>query len=151
MKIVVHNRSKIKNEVLIKTNACQAESVENLLKRSDFVSLHCPGGDENRHLISTPQLEKMKDSAFLINTARGEVIDKAALVNALNTGQIRGAGLDFFDSEPNINKAFLDCENAVLLPHLGSATTETREAMGFRVLDNLDDFFAGKAPKDRVA
>jgi glyoxylate reductase len=151
MKIVVHNRSKVKADILIKTNACQAGTVDELLKRSDFVSLHCPGGAENRHLIGAAQLEMMKDSAFLINTARGEVVDEAALVNALNTGQIRGAGLDVFDGEPNINQAFLGCENAVLLPHLGSATLETREAMGFRVMENLDDFFNGKTPKDRVA
>lgn len=151
MKVVIYNRSRVGTDVTIKTNAMQVNSVEELLQRSDFVSLHCPGGDDNKHLIGKPQLEMMKKDAFLINTARGEVIDEAALVDALKTNTIAGAGLDVFDGEPNISKDFFECENAVLLPHLGSATTETREAMGFRVLDNLSDFFSGKEPKDRVA
>lgn len=151
MKIAMYNRSKVKSEISIKTGARQVASVDELLARSDFVSLHCPGGDENRHLISTRQFKIMKNSAFLINTARGEVIDEKALVTALRNGTIAGAGLDVFDEEPNIHKDLLECENAVLLPHLGSATNETREAMGFRVLDNLADFFSGKDPKDRVA
>ena len=151
MKVVIYNRSRVGTETTIKTNALQVNSVEELLQRSDFVSLHCPGGDDNKHLIGKPQLEMMKDDAFLINTARGEIIDEAALVEALKSNTIAGAGLDVFDGEPNISEDFFECENAVLLPHLGSATTETREAMGFRVLDNLSDFFSGKEPKDRVA
>ncbi|KAB7615977.1 D-glycerate dehydrogenase [Amylibacter sp. SFDW26] len=151
MKVVFYNRSAINPEITIKTNAMQVSSVDELLKRSDFVSLHCPGGDGNKHMIGREQLELMKNDAFLINTARGEVIDEPALVDALKSNKIAGAGLDVFDGEPNISKEFFDCENAVLLPHLGSATRETREAMGFRVLDNLSDFFAGREPKDRVA
>jgi glyoxylate reductase len=151
MKIVMYNRSDVRPEISIKTSARQLATVEDVLKRSDFVSLHCPGGNGNVHLIGAPQLEMMKNTAFLINTARGEVVDEAALVHALKTKQIAGAGLDVFEGEPNIHNTFLECENAVLLPHLGSATNETREAMGFRVLDNLSDFFAGKEPKDRVA
>lgn len=150
MKIVVQNRSEVKNEIKIKTNAVQVKSIPELLDRSDFISLHCPGGDANRHLISTEQLEQMKESAILINTARGEVVDDTALIHALKTGQIAAAGLDVFNGEPNVSPEYLSCENAVLLPHLGSATTETREAMGFRVLDNLNDFFAGIEPRDRV-
>jgi len=150
MKIVVQNRSQVKDEVLIKTNARQVGSVSELLERSDFVSLHCPGGDANRHMISTEQFELMKDNAILINTARGEVVDDTALIHALKTNQIAAAGLDVFDGEPAVNPGYLSCENAVLLPHLGSATTETREDMGFRVLDNLNDFFAGIEPRDRV-
>ena len=150
MKIVVQNRSQVKDEILIKTNAHQVGSVSELLERSDFVSLHCPGGDANRNLLSTEQFEQMKDSAILINTARGEVVDDAALIHALNTNQIAAAGLDVFNGEPDLNAGYLSCENAVLLPQLGSATTETREAMGFRVLDNLNDFFAGIEPRDRV-
>jgi glyoxylate reductase len=150
MKIVVQNRSQIKDEIKIKTNASQVGSISELLERSDFVSLHCPGGDANRHLISTEQFAEMKDSAVLINTARGEVVDDTALIHALKTSQIAAAGLDVFNGEPNVNPDYFSCENVVLLPHLGSATTETREAMGFRVLDNLNDFFAGIEPRDRV-
>ena len=151
MKIIVQNRSKIENDILIRTNAQQVNNLDDLLENSDFVSLHCPGGDENHHLISTKQFEKMKNSAILVNTARGEVVDDTALISALETKQIAAVGLDVFNNEPNINPNLIKFENAILLPHLGSATQETREAMGFRVLDNIADFFEGKTPRDKVA
>jgi glyoxylate reductase len=93
----------------------------------------------------------MKNTAILINTARGEVVDDEALISALRENQIAAVGLDVFNDEPNINPGLLKFQNAILLPHLGSATQETREAMGFRVLDNIADFFEGKVPRDRVA
>ena len=126
------------------------ESIDELLPQCDFVSLHCPGGAENRHLIDSTRLNLMRRDAFLINTARGEVIDELALSQALWFETIAGAALDVFDGEPNINPALQDCENLVMLPHLGSATREAREAMGFRVVDNLRDFFDGREPRDRV-
>ena len=92
----------------------------------------------------------MKPTAFLINTARGEVIEEDALLDALETKQIGGAGLDVFPNEPGINSRYRELENVVLLPHLGSATVETRNAMGFRVIRNLEQFFAGNEPEDRV-
>ncbi len=92
----------------------------------------------------------MKPDAFLINTARGEVINEHALIQALKFETIGGAALDVFDGEPKIAPELMECDNLVMLPHLGSATREAREAMGFRVLDNLEDFFAGRDPKDRV-
>lgn len=150
MKIVVQNRSAVAPEVLAKFDAVQVDTVEDLLPQSDFVSLHCPGGAANRHLIDTRRLNLMKEDAFLINTARGEVIDERALTQALMFDTIGGAALDVFDGEPRINPDLAQCDNLVMLPHLGSATREAREAMGFRVLDNLDDFFAGRDPRDRV-
>lgn len=150
MKILVQNRSQIKNEILLQTNASQVDSLDDLLPVVDFLSLHCPGGNENRHLISSYELSKMKNDAVLINTARGEVVDDEALINALKSNIIRGAGLDVFEGEPNLNPNYLGCKNVVLLPHLGSATRETREAMGFRVMDNLEDFFRNKAPRDQI-
>ena len=150
MDIVVQNRSRVAQEVLDRYGAVQVESVEDLLPRCDFVSLHCPGGDANRHLINARRLDLMKPGAFLINTARGEVIDEQALIHALMFDTIGGAALDVFHGEPWINKDLLQCDNLVMLPHLGSATREAREAMGFRVLDNLAEFFAGKEPRDRV-
>jgi glyoxylate reductase len=93
----------------------------------------------------------MKNSAILINTARGEVVDDNALILALKSKEISAVGLDVFNNEPNINPELMKFENAILLPHLGSATQETREAMGFRVLDNIADFFEGKVPRDKVA
>ncbi|MBT4470133.1 MAG: D-glycerate dehydrogenase, partial [Rhodobacterales bacterium] len=150
MKIVVQNRSKIGNDILIRTNAHQVDNLDELLETSDFISLHCPGGDDNHHLISTKQFKKMKNSAILINTARGEVVDDNALILALKSKEISAVGLDVFNNEPNINPELMKFENAILLPHLGSATQETREAMGFRVLDNIADFFEGKVPRDKV-
>ena len=92
----------------------------------------------------------MKPGAFLINTVRGDVVDEAALVTALKDGAIAGAGLDVFEKEPAVNAGLIDLENVVLLPHLGSATQETRKAMGMRVVDNIEAFFAGDTPRDKL-
>ena len=151
MKILVQNRSAVAPEVLARFGAEQVPSVDDLLPRCDFVSLHCPGGAANRHLINARRLDLMRKDAFLINTARGEVVDEHALAQALWFGTIGGAGLDVFEREPHVSEELLGADNAVLLPHLGSATRETREAMGFRVMENLVDFFGGKTPRDRVA
>mgnify|MGYP001627790722 CR=1 FL=1 len=151
MKIVVQNRSKVAQEILDRYNAVQVDSLDDLLPQCDFVSLHCPGGAANRHLINARRLDLMKPGAFLINTARGEVIDEHALAQALMFDCIGGAALDVFDGEPKVAPILLDCDNLVMLPHLGSATEETRTAMGRRVLDNLVDFFEGRDPADRVA
>ncbi len=150
MKILVQNRSTVSPDVLKQFNATQVETVDDLLPQCDFVSLHCPGGAANRHLINGRRLDLMKPDAFLINTARGEVVDERALVQSLMFDTIGGAALDVFDGEPRISPDLLQCDNLVMLPHLGSATKESREAMGFRVLDNLGDFFAGRPPRDRV-
>ncbi|WP_347311291.1 2-hydroxyacid dehydrogenase [Defluviimonas sp. SAOS-178_SWC] len=151
MTILVQNRSAVAPEVLARTGAAQVEAIDDLLPRCDFVSLHCPGGAANRHLIDARRFGLMKPGAFLINTARGEVVDEAALAEALEEGRIGGAGLDVYENEPRIPEALMAAPNLVMLPHLGSATRETREAMGFRVMDNLVDFFAGRTPRDRVA
>lgn len=151
MKIVVQNRSAVPAEVLARYNAVQVPTIEDLLPECDFVSLHCPGGAANRHLINSRRLDLMRPGAFLINTARGEVVDEHALAQALWFDTIGGAGLDVFEREPKIPHELLDSDNLVLLPHLGSATRETREAMGYRVLENLSDFFEGRQPRDRVA
>ncbi len=150
MKILVQNRSAVSPDVLKQFDATQVETVDDLLPHCDFVSLHCPGGAANRHLINGRRLDLMKPDAFLINTARGEVVDERALVQSLMFDTIGGAALDVFDGEPRISPDLLQCDNLVMLPHLGSATKESREAMGFRVLDNLGDFFAGRPPRDRV-
>lgn len=151
MKILVQNRSAVAPEVLARYGAEQVASVDELLPRCDFVSLHCPGGAANRHLINARRLDLMRPGAFLINTARGEVVDEHALAQALWYGTIGGAGLDVFEREPQIPQELLHSDNLVMLPHLGSATRETREAMGFRVFENLCDYFEGRAPRDRVA
>ncbi len=150
MDIVVHNRSRVAPEILARYNAVQADDLDDLLPRCDFVSLHCPGGSENRHLINSRRLDLMRPGAFLINTARGEVVNEHDLVQALAFETIGGAALDVFDGEPNIAQSLLDSDRLVMLPHLGSATAEAREEMGFRVIHNLNAFFDGQTPPDRV-
>ena len=127
------------------------ESLDALLAASDVVSLHCPSTPETRHLLNADRLRRMRPHAFLINTARGDVVDEAALVDALRSGVIAGAGVDVFEREPSVPEALHALENVVLLPHLGSATVETRVAMGERALANLTAFFEGREPRDRVA
>ncbi|MEM1075997.1 MAG: D-glycerate dehydrogenase [Pseudomonadota bacterium] len=151
MEILIYNRSVVPSEVLDEFGASQYQTIEELLPQCDFVSLHCPGGTGNARLINGPKLDLMKPGAFLINTARGEVVDEAALAHALMFETIAGAALDVFEREPAINPMLAQCDNVVMLPHLGSATREARQQMGFRVLDNLTDFFDGRQPRDRVA
>ncbi len=140
-----------KDDVLRDIGAEPRGSIEAVLEASDFVSLHCPATPENRHLINAERLRQMKSEAFLINTARGDVVDEAALNDALEEKVIAGAGLDVFEKEPSILPGLLDRENVVLLPHLGSATRETRVAMGLKVLENATAFFGGAEPPNRVA
>ena len=151
MRILYHSRRPAPAEVEAETGALFCPTVEALLEGSDFVSLHCPGGPETFHLIDAARLGRMKPAAFLINTARGPVVDEAALVEALKARRIAGAGLDVYEAEPKAHPGLLELDNVVLLPHLGSATTETRTAMGMKVADNLDAFFDGRPPPDRVA
>jgi lactate dehydrogenase-like 2-hydroxyacid dehydrogenase len=125
--------------------------LDELLAESDAVTLHCPATPETRHLIDARRLARMRPGAFLVNTARGEVVDEAALADALASGTIAGAGLDVYEHEPHVPEALLRLENVVLLPHLGSATREARVAMGDRAVDNLEAFLRGDPPPDRVA
>lgn len=126
-------------------------TLDELLRRSDVVSLHCPATPDTHHLIGAPQLAAMQPHAVLINTARGSVVDEGALVEALRQRHIAGAGLDVYEGEPAVHPGLTGREDVMLLPHLGSATRETREAMGMRALDNLLAVFAGREPPDRVA
>ncbi len=139
------------DEVANAFGAIRCDSIEEVMATSDFVSLHMPGGGANTGIINADKLSRMKPSAFLINTARGDVVDEAALTAALRDGVIAGAGLDVFAKEPTVTEALLGMDNVVVLPHLGSATLETRVAMGMRVVNNLRAFFAGEPPRDRVA
>lgn len=150
MKIVFYNRSPIDDEETRALSATQVDTIEDVLTEADFVSLHCPGGAENRHLINASRFAAMKRGAFLINTARGDVVDEQALIVALKDRLIAGAGLDVFAEEPKVPEALTQLENVVLLPHLGSATEETRVAMGMKAVDNLTAFFDGREVPDRV-
>lgn len=128
----------------------QCGSLADLLARSDFVSLHCPASAETRHLIGETALGQFRPEAYLINTARGEVVDESALAAALSAGHLAGAGLDVYEDEPRVHPGLLARENVVLLPHLGSATLETRTAMGMKAVENLRAFFGTGTAMDEV-
>ena len=125
-------------------------SLDALAAEADILSLHCPGGPETHHMIDARRLALMKPGAVLINTARGPVVDEAALAAALARGLI-SAGLDVYEQEPVVTPELISLDNVVLLPHQGSATLEARISMGLEMADNLDAFFAGGAPPNRVA
>jgi lactate dehydrogenase-like 2-hydroxyacid dehydrogenase len=128
----------------------RAESLETLLRRADVVSLHCPATPETRHLMNAETLALMPEHAYLINTARGDVVHEAALADALKQRLIAGAGLDVYEFEPSVAAELKELENVVLVPHLGSATIETRTNMGMRALANVDAFVVGLPVHDRV-
>jgi glyoxylate reductase len=122
-------------------------SLDELLKDSDRVSLHVPLTDETRHMINKDSLGQMKDGSYLINTARGPIVDEHALVDALRSGHLKGAGIDVFDNEPNIHPELVGMENVILTPHIASATREARDKMGEMAVTAILDFFAGKKPE----
>ena len=151
MQIAYHSRRRADAAIEAETGAQYVASLDELVATSDVVSLHCPGGPETFHLMDAARIARMKPAAVLINTARGPVVDEAALVAALTEKRIAAAGLDVYEEEPRLHPGLLPLENVVLLPHLGSATVETRTAMGMRVASNLDAFFAGAPLRDPVA
>jgi len=150
MKILYYHPRPLGDDVLAGLLAEGCSTIDELLPHCDFVSLHCPGGTRNRHLIDGYRLSLMSPHAYLINTSRGDVVDTEALIHALKDGGLNGAGLDVYENEPQLNPELATLDNVVLLPHLGSATNETREAMGFRVLQNLDAFFSGQTLPDQI-
>jgi lactate dehydrogenase-like 2-hydroxyacid dehydrogenase len=151
MKVIYHDPYPPPPDVAAALGAEPRAELDDVLREADFVSLHCPATPETRHLMNRERLARMRPDGFLVNTARGDVVDEVALVNALQKKTIAGAALDVFEREPEVTRALLEMENVVLLPHLGSATRETRVAMGMRALENLRLFFGGKPLRDRVA
>ncbi len=150
MKIIFYDPYFNDNKIIERFKAKKCNTVDEMLEDSDFVSLHCPSTKETQGIINYEMISKMKNSAYLINTARGDIVVEDDLVKALQDNLIKGAGLDVYEAEPKVNEGLLNQKNVFLLPHLGSATTETREAMGMRVFDNIKAFFEGTEPRDRV-
>lgn len=138
------------NEQIEKIGCQYRNSVEEVLKEADVVSIHVPLLDSTRHLINRDTLGLMKATAYLINTSRGAVIDEDALATALQEGAIRGAGLDVFEFEPEINNTLKNLENVVLTPHIASASVETRDAMSSLAAENIITFFKGEKPPHLV-
>jgi glyoxylate reductase len=149
MPVLYHNRRALDRDT---EKALQASPVPlpQLLSMSDFVTIHLPLTNETRHLIGKAELARMKETAFLINTARGAIVDEAALTEALAQSRLKGAALDVYEHEPRIHPGLKDLPNVVLLPHMGSATHETRVKMGMMMVENISAVLAGKEPPNRV-
>ena len=151
MKVIYFSRNRAAPEIEAKFGATYYPTLEKLMAEADVVSVHTPGGAETRHIINAERLALMKPTAILINTSRGSTVDERALAKALAAKRIYAAGLDVFEVEPCAPPDLIGLENAVLLPHIGSATVEDRIAMGMQAIDNLDAFFAGQSPPNRIA
>lgn len=147
MEVHYHNRNPVDGA----DAATYHSNVDDLLANSDVLSIHCPANDQTLGLLNAKRLALLPEGAIVVNTARGGIVDDDAMIAALKSGNLWAAGLDVFNDEPNIHPGYRELNNVFLLPHIGSATQETRNAMGFRALDNLDAFFSGEEPVDRVA
>ncbi|MEJ2691835.1 MAG: D-glycerate dehydrogenase [Candidatus Thiodiazotropha sp.] len=148
MEIHYYNRRRLPPE--LEGDAHYHASVEALLPHCQFLSIHCPATPETHHLFNRERIALLPDEAIVVNTARGAVVDDEAMIEALRTGKLFAAGLDVFNGEPAIDARYRKLDNTFLLPHIGSATRETRDAMGFRALDNLDAIMNGLEPRDRL-
>jgi lactate dehydrogenase-like 2-hydroxyacid dehydrogenase len=148
MKIHYHDVGRLSPEA--EAGAIFHPTVEDLLPHCDFLAIHCVATPETERLLDARRLALLPDGAIVVNAARGAIVDDEALIEALKSGRLKAAGLDAYNNEPNIHPGYKELSNVFLMPHIGSATAETRDAMGFRALDNLDAIFAGREPKDRV-
>jgi glyoxylate reductase len=145
-----HNRNRVAEDLETELEATYWSSLDQMIAHMDILSINCPHTPATYHLLNARRLGLMKSHAYVVNTSRGEVIDEAALVKALSTGQIAGAGLDVYEHEPEVNPKLLRLQNVVLLPHMGSATIEGRIAMGERVIINVKTWVDGHTPPNRV-
>jgi len=150
MSIHYHNRRRVPEATEEALEATYWDSLDQMLARMDVVSIHCPHTPATFHLLSARRLKLMKPEAYIVNTARGEVIDEAALIRQLEADQLAGAGLDVFEHEPAVNPKLVASDKVVLLPHMGSATIEGRVDMGEKVIINIKTFMDGHRPPDRV-
>lgn len=149
MQIHYHNRRRVSPEA--EAGAVYHPTPEDLMPYCDFLALHCVATPETAGLLNAARIALLPDGAIVVNASRGTVVDDEALIAALRSGKLTAAGLDVFNNEPDIHPDYRRLTNVFLMPHIGSATRETRDAMGFRAIDNLDAVFAGREPRDRVA
>jgi len=150
LQIHYHNRKRVANVVEQELEATYWESLDQMLSRMDIVSINCPHTPATYHLLSARRLRLLKPSAYIVNTARGEVIDENELARLIEAGSIAGAGLDVYEHEPAVNPKLLASERVVALPHMSSATIEGRVDMGEKVIINIKAFLDGHAPPDKV-
>ena len=148
MEIHYHNRSKLSPD--LELGATYHDNIKSLFSQSDFLSINCPATAETTNLLNEETINFLPDKAVVANAARGDIIDDAAMIKAMKSGKIFALGLDVYNGEPKINEEYLQLDNLFLLPHLGSSTKRTRIDMGDRAIDNLENFFSGKTPKDKV-
>ena len=150
LQIHYHNRRRVVPEVEKALEATYWDSLDQMLARMDIISINCPHTPATYHLLSARRLALLKPSAYVVNTARGEVIDENALARMIENNELAGAGLDVFEHEPAVNPKLLKSSKVVVLPHMGSATLEGRVDMGEKVIINIKTFLDGHAPPDRV-
>jgi glyoxylate reductase len=150
LQVHYHNRRRVAPEIEKALEATYWDSLDQMLVRMDIISVNCPHTPATYHLLSARRLSLMKPTAYIVNTARGEVIDENALARMIESGQLGGAGLDVFEHEPAVNPKLLKSDKVVVLPHMGSATLEGRIDMGEKVIINIKTFLDGHAPPDRV-
>jgi lactate dehydrogenase-like 2-hydroxyacid dehydrogenase len=148
MEIHYHSRNRLDSAT--EQGAIYHDNAEDLFHHSDILSIHCPATPATHHFLNADRIKLLPDNAIVVNTSRGAIIDDDALIDALQSGKLFAAGLDVFNNEPNIDPRYKSLINTFLLPHVGSATIETRDAMGFRALDNLDAIVAGQKPQDQL-
>ena len=150
LKVVYHNRHRLPADKEAELGVSYNDDLDSMLALADIVSINCPHTDATHHLINAARIARMRPDAYLVNTARGEIIDENALIEALQAGRIAGAGLDVYVNEPNVDPRLLALPNTVLLPHMGSATYEGRTAMGEKVIANIRAWVDGHRPPDQV-
>jgi glyoxylate reductase len=150
LQIHYHNRKPLPASIEEELEATYWDSLDQMLARMDIISVNCPHTPATYHLLSARRLSLMKPTAYIVNTARGEVIDENALARMIESGQLGGAGLDVFEHEPAVNPKLLKSDKVVVLPHMGSATLEGRVDMGEKVIINIKTFLDGHSPPDRV-
>jgi len=150
MQVHYHNRSRVSPAIEEALEATYWPTLEDMLARVDLVTVHCPSTPETRGLLDAARLDRLRPEAYLVNTARGDIIDEGALAERLADGRIAGAALDVYEREPEVHPGLLELENAVLIPHMGSSTLESRTAMGEKVIVNIKSFVDGHRPPDRV-
>ncbi|MFH2067208.1 MAG: D-glycerate dehydrogenase [Pseudomonadota bacterium] len=149
MSVIYHNRKRVSVDMEQKVDACYV-SFDQLLERSDIISIHTPLTKDTRHLLGEESFQKMKRGVYVVNTSRGEIVDEAVLVKYLKSGKVKGAGLDVYEFEPAIAKEFFTFSNVVLLPHIGSATIETRDKMSVMVAKNVISALEGEKPENLI-
>ena len=150
LNVTYHNRHRLPAVIEQELAATFEPDLDRMIAAADVVSLHCPGSSETHHILSAARIAAMKPTAYVVNTARGELIDEEALIAALEAGRLGGAALDVFEHEPAVNPRLVALTNVILVPHLGSATVESREDSGARVIANIRYWADGHRPPDQV-